>query len=497
MPQPPHMTRDQFRAQAERMLDWAERYWDSLDERPVTPAGGPGDLLGVLPDAPPESTPNPDDEWDAIRRDLDRLVVPNLLHWQSPRFFGYFPCNASGPGTLGVLAGAVLNVNGMLWATSPAATELETRLLDWCVGAFALPERFLSTHASGGTQGGGCIQGTASESTLIAMLAGRDRARRAGHEIGSLRVYTSDQAHSSVVKGAMIAGLALGPDDRSQVRLIPTDASGAMLTDALRDAVAGDLARGGVPCSVTATLGTTGTEGVDPLPAIADAIAELCPDPKPWLHVDGAYTGAALVCPEFGHLARGLERADSLCLNPHKWLLTNFDCDLFWTADRAGVTAALSLTPEYLRNEATDAGSVIDYRDWQIPLGRSFRALKLWFVLRHYGLEGLRAYIRGHVALAESLERRLGGDPRFRLVGTRRTALVCFRMETDALTEGLVRAVNARGRVFLSHTRFADGGHATEPRYVARVAIGGARTEGAHVDEAMEEIDRAATALLA
>ena len=188
-----------------------------------------------------------------------------------------------------------------------------------------------------------------------------------------------------------------------------------------------------------------------------------------------------------------MEHADSLCLNPHKWLLTNFDCDLFWTADRDAITAALSLTPEYLRNEATDAGAVIDYRDWQIPLGRSFRALKLWFVLRHYGLEGLRGFIREHVALAASLEKRLSDDPRFYLVGTRRTALVCFRMETDGQTEALVRAINARGRVFLSHTRFDVDG---ESRYVARVAVGSARTEARHVDEAFDEIDRCATRVL-
>jgi len=507
MPDIPHMTPDQFRCQADRLLDWAQQYWDSLEQRNVTPQGGPGSVLAALPDRAPERTPDADSEWDAIRDDLDRIIAPNLLHWQSPRYFGYFPCNASGAGTLGILAAAVFNVNGMLWATSPAATELETRLLDWCAHAFGLPDRFLSTRDSrqseakrwGGSAGrsgggGGCIQGTASESTLVAMLAGRDRARHAGAPIDRLRVYTSDQAHSSVIKAAMIAGLALGPDDRSQIRLIPTDHAGAMRPDALRDAMADDLDAGAVPCSVTATLGTTGTEGVDPLPAIADVIDALCPDPKPWLHVDAAYTGAALICPEFRHLADGMDRADSLCLNPHKWLLTNFDCDLFWTADRDAITAALSLTPEYLRNEATDAGAVIDYRDWQIPLGRSFRALKLWFVLRHYGLEGLRSYIRNHVALAESLEQRLDADPRFHLVGTRRTALVCFRMDSDGHTEALVRALNARGRIFLSHTRFVVNG---ESRYVARVAVGAPRTEAAHVDECFQEIDRAATALLA
>ncbi|MFT5423163.1 MAG: aromatic-L-amino-acid decarboxylase [Phycisphaerales bacterium] len=489
----PHMTPEQFSAQAEEMVRWIQGYWASLENRPVTPEGEPGCVFDALPPAAPPQTPEPTAEWDAIRDDLDRLITPNLLHWQSPRFFGYFPCNASGPGVLGSLVASALNVNGMLWATSPAATELETKLLDWCAAEFGLDDRFLSTSG----KGGGCIQGTASESTLVAMLAGRDRARDAGASGGGmddLRVYASDQAHSSVVKAAMIAGLARGPEDRSQVRLIPTDANGAMRPEALRDALAADVAAGGVPCSLTATVGTTGTEGLDPLAEIASIVESLPAASRPWLHADLAFTGAAMICPEFRPLAAGLDRFDSLCLNPHKWLLTNFDCDLFWTADHRAITRALSITPEYLRNDATDAGAVFDYRDWQIPLGRSFRALKLWFVLRHYGVEGLRAHIRHHVAMAVGLEGKIRADPRFALVGTRATSLICFRLVAgDDLSERLLRELNAKGRVFLSHTRFPVDG---ESRFILRIAVGATRTEARHVDEAWAEISAAADRVL-
>ena len=484
-----------FRAAGHALVDQLASYWASLETRDVSPAPGeggtPGDVLRALPEAPPEQG---GEAYDAMLGDLDRLITPALLHWQSPRFFGFFPANASFAAILGEFASAGLNVNGMNWATSPAATELETRMLDWFADLLALPERFRST-----SEGGGVIQGTASEATLVALCAARARAVDAGVDPASLCVYTSEQAHSSVLKAAMIAGLASGPEDRARVRLIETDADLRMDAGALEHAMRVDVEGGRAPAFVCATLGTTGTEAVDPIPEIAGLLDALGGDApvRPWLHVDAAYTGAALVCPEHRGLARGVERADSICINPHKWLLVNFDCDLFWVADRAALVRALSVTPEYLRNDASDAGAVIDYRDWQVPLGRRMRALKLWFVARRYGAEGMRAHVRRHVELAKALEARVLADDRFELLASRTTSLVCLGVRAgDNATQ---RARDERGagrRVFVSHTRVPSvGGEGS--RLVIRIAIGATLTEARRVDELWEELSRASDAALA
>ncbi|USO00360.1 MAG: aspartate aminotransferase family protein [Phycisphaeraceae bacterium] len=456
------MTAEEFRSLGHRMVDWVADYMAGLGERPVKNATRPGDVLAALPDRLEDSAPG----WDAVFRDLDEIVAPNLTHWQHPGFFAYFPCNASGPGILGEIASAGLNVNGMLWATSPAATELETCVLDWCVDLFELPDTF---------RGNGAIQGTASESTLIALLAARARAGG-----GDVSLITSRQAHSSVIKAAMIAGLATSPEDRRRLRLVATHDDGRMDLDCFeREAQALLDETGALPAMVSATVGTTGTGAIDDVAGIRARLDALAPGGRwaGWLHVDAAWLGAAAICPE--HRLAGLEHADSLCLNPHKWLLTNFDCDLFWVRDRAALLRALSITPEYLRNAATEAGGVIDYRDWQIPLGRRFRALKLWFVLRHYGVEGLRAHIRRHIAWSEWFEQRVVADGRFELVAPRSASLVCFRLRAgDDATRALLDRVNATGEVLLSHTaapgdggftiRFVPGSSLTEFRHVVR-----------------------------
>jgi aromatic-L-amino-acid decarboxylase len=480
---PPHMTPDEFRELGHRMVDWIADYLRTIESRPVRGPVRPGDVLRALPGSPPESPGHPG-EWDAIFRDLDAIIAPNLTHWQHPSFFAYFPCNASGPGILGELASAGLGVNGMLWATSPAATELETRVLDWCRELFDLPAHFA---------GNGVIQGTASEATLVALLAARRHRRAADPGARSFAVLCSEQAHSSVAKAAMIAGLADSPEDRSAIRLIPTTPDLAMDPEGLRAELGSlrDDPGGRRAALVVATLGTTATGAIDPVDAIARTIRET--DPATRLHIDAAYTGSALVCPEFRALARGIEHADSICINPHKWLLTNFDCDLFWIRDRRPMIDALSITPEYLRNAASDAGAVIDYRDWQIPLGRRFRALKLWFVIRHYGAEGLRAHIRRHVAWADWFAQRAGADPRFEVVA-RSPGLVCFRLRgDDDANRALLERVNAGGEILLSHAvapAYDGTGRRSGSRYILRFALGAPATAFAHVARAWEVIAR-------
>lgn len=451
-----------------RAVEWLNAYRLALPGMPVRSPAAPGDVLATLPSQPPLlGIADGRDSWDSVFADLDRIVLPALTHWQHPRFFAYFPANASPPAILGELLSAGLGVQGMLWITSPACTELETRMLDWLAEALDLPSMFRSTSGAGG----GVIQGTASEAALVAIVAARDRLRRAWRAAGRPGVpepvvYASTQAHSSIAKAAMIAGIAESHDDRRHIRLIDTDASYALRPDLLAQALRDDLASGLAPCFVCATIGTTGTTAVDPTAAIADTIADAWHRgaastaglPAPWLHADAAYAGSALICPEFRHLAAGLDRCDSLCFNPHKWLLTNFDCSAFYLRDRRPVVDALSITPEYLRNTATDAGSVIDYRDWQVPLGRRFRALKLWLVLRYFGVEGIRQHIRRDVALAELFESLVRADDRFEITAPRVLNLVCFRLRRggDDANRRLLDAVNATGRAFLTHAVLPD-----------------------------------------
>ncbi len=465
---------------ARRALDWGAAYLRGVGDRAVQTSARPGDLLARLPESPPVETPaDPDAAWDAIFADLDELIVPGLTHWQSPSFFAFFPCNQSTPTIVAELLSAILNVNGMNWATGPAITELEIRMLDWMAQAMGLPACF----ASDADQGGGVIQSTASDATLVALLAARHRARRLHPDDDAidsrLCVYTSTQAHSSVVKAAMIAGIARSPDDARRVRLVSTDAQLAMDPEALGAQIRADRGAGLVPAFVSATIGTTSSGAVDPLGAIARVIGA-APD-RAWLHADAAWAGAAMVCPELrGPLGDGLEHADSLCVNPHKWLLTNFDCDLMWTRSRSDLIGALSITPEYLRHESQGAGAV-DFRDWQVPLGRRFRALKLWFLLRRFGVEGLRTHIRRHVDWTQELEAWVGQDARFEIPVPRSLSLLCVRLRAgNDATRALLERVNASGRAYLSHTTLPlEGG---EPVYVIRIAIGGTRTERSHVE---------------
>jgi aromatic-L-amino-acid decarboxylase len=414
--------------------------------------------------------------FEAILGDVAKLILPGVTHWQSPNFFAFFPANASGPSILGELLSAGLGVQGMLWATSPACTELETHVLDWLADMLGLPPRFKST----GT-GGGVIQDSASSASLCALLAARERAtgylsNERGTD-GRLVAYVSSQTHSSLEKAAMIAGIG-----RANLRQIGVDRAYAMQPALLAEQIRLDRLEGLVPCFVCATVGTTSSNAMDPLPEIG----RICREEGLWLHVDAAMAGTAALCPEYRHFQAGLELADSYCFNPHKWMFTNFDADCFYVADRAALIQTLSILPEYLRNAATEAGAVIDYRDWQVSLGRRFRALKLWFVIRHYGVEGLRHHVRRHVELAQEFARWVEEDPDFELMVPPPLNLVCFRhVGGEEFNQRLLERLNGSGELYLTHTRL-DG------QYTLRLSVGQTNTEARHVAVAWQRIREAA-----
>jgi len=465
-----HLTPDEFREVGHELIEWGARYLESLEEVPVVPSIAPGWLRDQLPPAAPEH-PEP---WPALLADLDRVILPAIRHWQSPRFMAYFPGNSSPAAVLGELAAAVLGQQGMLWSTSPASTELEQVTCDWLVSLLGLPDAF--RHAGG--QGGGAIQDGASTSTFVAAVAARHDATGGDPaELPRLRAYASVDAHSSVEKGIRLAGLAPG-----QLRLVEVDHLRRMRPDALAGAVEADLAQGLRPFLVTSTVGTTSFMAVDP---VAD-IGALAQRHGIWHHVDAAMAGSAGADPALRPLVNdGLVTADSYCFDPHKWLLAGMDCDVLYVADRTKLQAAMSVVPEYLRNAASDSGEVVDFRDWGIPLGRRFRSLKLWFVLRSYGADGLRELVaRGH-ALSLELASRVEAHPKLDLVVPAQLALVCVGHRSgDDGTQRLLDAVNATGAQ-VTHTRL-------EGRLVLRVSTGQARTEQRHLDAVWQAIDDSA-----
>lgn len=468
-----HMSPDDFRRFGREMIDWIADYQERVASMPVASTVRPGEIRKLLPPAAPEQG----EPFERMLEDVEEILMPGILHWQSPRFFGYFPANNSGPSILGELLAAGLGVQGMLWSTSPACTELESHVLDWLIDLMGLPDSFRSDSA-----GGGMIQDSASSAVLCALLAARERATGYASNTQGLKAglvaYASNQAHSSVEKAIGIAGVG-----RENLRLIEVDDRFAVRPDCLADAIRRDRAAGRIPCFVVATVGTTSTLAMDPL----RAIGEICRAEGLWLHVDAAMAGSAAICPEHRTMQDGLELADSYSFNPHKWMFTNFDCDCFYVADRSALIRSLSILPEYLKNRATESGAVIDYRDWQVPLGRRFRALKLWFVIRHYGADGLRHHLRQHIAMAKELAAWIEADPRFELVVPRSLNLVCFRLRgEDGANERLLNRLNESGRMFLTHTRLNG-------QYVLRLCVGQTHTNESHVREAWEIIRTIAT----
>jgi aromatic-L-amino-acid decarboxylase len=417
-----------FRASAAAASDWVARFLERLPDLPVLAQVEPGEIRSRLPAAPPERG----EPFTAVIEDLEKILLPGITHWNHPRFFAYFPTTASEPGILAEMLIAAMNANGMLWRSSPAATELELQALSWLAQLLGLPESWL-----------GHIEDTASTSTLCALVA----AREAG--AGRRAVLCSEEAHSSVAKACRLLELEL--------RTIPADEDFRMRADLLEQ----ELCRGDA-CAVVATVGTTSTTSVDPVPEIA----RLCGEHGAWLHVDAAYAGSAAVCPEFRWALEGAERADSLVVNPHKWLFTPMDCSCLFTARPDDLRAAFSLVPEYLR-APEDALNLMEYGP---ALGRRMRSLKLWAVMRFYGREGLRKAIRESVRLAELVQELVTMDDRFELCAPRRFSTVCFRLkDSDEMNEALLHRVNATGIAFLSHTRLRE-------RYVIRWAIGNIRT---------------------
>jgi aromatic-L-amino-acid decarboxylase len=464
------MSPEEFRRQGHAVVDWIADYHSRIETFPVLSRVEPGEIRSKLPPTAPEQG----EAFDQILGDLERVILPGITHWQSPNFFAYFPANASGPAILGDLVSSGLGVQGMLWSTSPACTELETHVLDWLVPMLGLPEKFLSTSA-----GGGVIQDTASSASLVALLAARERStnfatNRKGCD-GRLVAYCSTQTNSSMEKDVKIAGL--GSDN---LRQIDVDRNFAMRSEALARQVEQDLKAGLIPCFVCATVGTTSSTAIDPIREIAG----VCRDRNLWLHVDAAMSGTAALCPEFRFIQDGVELADSYTFNPHKWMFTNFDCNCFWVADRNHLIRTLSILREYLRNPATETGAVIDYRDWHIQLGRRFRSLKLWFVIRHYGIEGLQHHIREHVRLAQQFTGWVRDDTRFELAAPACLNLVCFRLRAgDSANQQLMDRLNGSGDLYLTHTKL-DG------KLTLRFCVGQTNTQTRHVERAWQRIQQ-------
>lgn len=463
-----HMTPDEFRRYGYAVVDWIADYQSRVESLPVLSQVKPGEIRAALPQNPPAKG----EPFDALLKDVERVILPGITHWQSPNWFGYFPCNASGPGILGDLLSSGLGVQGMLWSTSPACTELETHVMDWLVGMLGLPEKFRSS-----SQGGGVIQDTASSAALCALLAGRERttnysSNKKGCD-GRLVAYVSTQTHSSLQKAAMIAGIGV-----DNLRLVDVDEKFAMNSDSLAKQIEADRRAGLTPFFVCATVGTTSSNAIDPV----RAIGEVCRKEGLWLHVDAAMAGTAMLCPEFRHMQTGVELADSYNFNPHKWMFTNFDCSCFWVADRKSLIDTLSILPEYLRNQATESGAVIDYRDWHIQLGRRFRSLKLWFVIRHYGVEGLQYHVRQHVQLAQQFADWVRKDDRFELAAPAPLSLVCFRHKAgDAANQRIMDRLNRSGDLFLTHTKLNG-------KLTLRMSVGQTNSEKRHVQNAWKRI---------
>ena len=456
------VTPDEFRQNGHELIDWIADYIVGVGDRPVQATVKLGDVRAALLEHPPTSP----ETFEAVMADVDRVIMPGVTNWQHPKWFAYFPANNSAPSILGELLSAGLGVQGMSWVTSPACTELEALMLDWMQELLGLPAQFRSTSETGG----GVIQGSASEATLVAILAARFRATsgavNADGNTTKLVAYATAHSHSSIEKGLRIAGV--GTD---RFRIVPHDDKFAMRSDELEKMIAADRAVGLVPFFVASNHGTTSSGAFDP----TALIGSICRKADVWLHVDGAWAGIAALASEFQWVNDGIEFADSYCTNPHKWMGVNFDCSTFWTNDRSSLLGALSILPEYLRSTAADSGAAIDYRDWQVPLGRRFRALKLWFAIRCEGIDAFQRMIRSHVAMTQELAAWVAADDRFKVVAPHPLSLICLALaDGDAATDALIASANASEAGHFTRTEL-DG------RSVMRISIGARTTTPAHV----------------
>ena len=464
------MKNDDFRLAGHHFVDWIADYFENVEKFPVLSPLEPGDVKKNIPAVPPARG----EAMEGIFRDFERVILPGISHWQHPGWFAYFPANNSPASVLGEFLTAGLGAQCMVWQTSPAAAELEEVVLDWLRQMTGLPENF-----------SGVIQDTASTATLCALLSARERATGFESNDAGLRapltVYASEEAHSSVDKGVKIAGFG-----SKNFRRLPTDERFAVIPEKLEEAMTRDRAAGFVPACVVATVGTTSSGAIDPL----RAVGEICRKHGAWFHVDAAWAGTAALLPEKRWILDGVELADSFVFNPHKWMVTNFDCSAYFVKDPATLVRTFEIHPEYLKT-GVDA-RVKNYRDWGIQLGRRFRALKLWFVIRSYGVEGLRAMVREHLRLAALVKDWVEGDGRFELLAPVDLGLVCFRLDDgreesglNELNRRLLERVNASGHVFLTHTTLRG-------KYTIRLVVGQRTTEERHVRGAWDIISAAA-----
>jgi aromatic-L-amino-acid/L-tryptophan decarboxylase len=464
------MDNKEFRKHAHLIVDWMADYLDEIEKYPVKSKVIPGDIYNCFPDAAPSGSVG----MELIMHDFETLVMPGITHWQSPNFFAYFPANSSYPSVLAEMLTATLGVQGMIWETSPAAAELEEKMMLWLKEMTGLPASWK-----------GVIQDTASTATLTAILSARERCTHflsnlSGPEaLKGLRVYCSSETHSSIEKAVKIAGL--GSQNLVKVKV---DKDFRMDVAALRKAIETDLEAGLIPACVIATLGTTGCTAIDPLSGIASITNQY----KIWLHVDAAFAGTALVLPEYRFMIEGIELADSLVFNPHKWMFTNFDCSAYFVKDAEILIRTFEILPEYLKTGTR--GKVNDYRDWGVPLGRRFRALKLWFVIRSFGLERIRKKVTEHIRHAAWLKNQLINEKQFEILAPVTMNVVCFRLhpsgienkdELNNLNESLLMQLNATGKIYLTHTKLNG-------IYTLRMVIAQTYVEARHVEAAWDLI---------
>lgn len=440
------MEAPEFKDFAKEMVDYIANYLENIRDRRVLPTVKPGYLRPLIPDAAPEKPEN----WQDVMADIERVIMPGVTHWHSPKFHAYFPTANSYPAIVAdMLSGAIACI-GFTWIASPACTELEVEMLNWLGKMLNLPSEFL---ASSGGKGGGVIQGTASEATLVALLGAKAKTLqrvKAEHPewddntiTSKLVGYCSAQAHSSVERAGLLGGVKL--------RSLKSDENQVLRGDVVEAAIREDIAAGLIPFYVVVTLGTTNSCAFDRL----DEIAPVGNAHDVWVHIDAAYAGSAFICPEYRHLLNGVEFADSFNFNPHKWMLVNFDCSAMWLKDPNWVVNAFNVDPLYLKHD--QQGSAPDYRHWQIPLGRRFRALKLWFVLRLYGVENLQAHIRQHCAFAKQFESLVLTDDRFEIFGKVQMGLVCFRLKgKNEINEALLKRINGRGHIHMVPAKTND-----------------------------------------
>ena len=457
-----HMKTDEFKKQGYKVIDWLADYYEHVEEYPVLSQVEPGDIRSKLP----EKAPNTGRAHDEILNDMN-ILMPGITHWQSPNFHAFFPCATSGPAILGDLISTGLGVNGMSWATSPACTELETHILDWLVDMMDLPVKFKSN-----SKGGGVIQDTASSASLVALLCSREKASNGrtneNGSNGDFIAYTSSQAHSSIEKAVKIAGIG-----KNNMRMVDVDQNFSMDSSHLRQLIEKDISNGLKPIFVCATVGTTSSTAIDPV----NEIGKICKEFGIWLHVDAAMAGPAALCKEYRFINDGLNYADSYNFNPHKWMLTSFDCSIFYVADRSQLINTMSILPEYLKNKTSTSESVFDLRDWGIPLGRRFRALKLWHVINYYGVSGLQEFIRTHMENTKILHSWIEMEKDFEIVTPTPLTLICFRhTKGNNFTEKLLNTINESGKAYMTHTKLND-------QYIIRFSVGQTSTTIDHLKD--------------